>query len=180
MRTSNALSLPLFSEGLRLSSRAWNICTEDVHTQQTYNVAITSLQRRCNVVTLQRRFNDVPATLCVCWVYGTNILIQTQNMSRNSRAKIVCTRRKIAHVEPWTLRSACEFVQSCHTIFYFHMKCLRTMRNILSEDLDQTGWLWSLSWVFFDRTCHFFGFAVTRLKSLIHPLFHFRSNWCRE
>ena len=28
-------------------------------TQQTHNVAITSLQRRCNVVALQRRCNDV-------------------------------------------------------------------------------------------------------------------------
>ena len=28
----------------------------------------TSQQRRCNVVTLQRRYNDVPATFCVCWV----------------------------------------------------------------------------------------------------------------
>ena len=36
-------------------------------TQQTYNVATTSLQRCCNVVTLQRRCKDVVATLCVCW-----------------------------------------------------------------------------------------------------------------
>ena len=29
----------------------------------------TTLQkRRCNVVTMQRRCNDVPARLCVCWV----------------------------------------------------------------------------------------------------------------
>ena len=38
-----------------------------VQSQQTYNVVITSLQRRSNVTTLQRRCNDVVATLCVCW-----------------------------------------------------------------------------------------------------------------
>ena len=61
-------------------------------SQQTHNVATTSLQCRCNVLTLQRRCNDVVAllgwslrrrcnfktlqrhcndvvaTLCVCWV----------------------------------------------------------------------------------------------------------------
>ena len=48
-------------------------CTFIVHhlfegaSQQTHNVATTSLQRRCNVVTLQRRCNDVFARLCVCW-----------------------------------------------------------------------------------------------------------------
>ena len=36
-------------------------------TQQTHNVATTSLQRRCNVMTMQRRFNDVGRTLCVFW-----------------------------------------------------------------------------------------------------------------
>ena len=30
-----------------------------------------SLQRRCNVATLQRRYNDVVATLYVCWVWTT-------------------------------------------------------------------------------------------------------------
>ena len=38
-----------------------------VSTQQTHNVATTSLQRRCNVVTLQWRCKDVVITLCVCW-----------------------------------------------------------------------------------------------------------------
>ena len=33
-------------------------------TQQTHNVSRTSLQRRCNVTTLQRRLNDVIETLC--------------------------------------------------------------------------------------------------------------------
>ena len=31
-------------------------------------------QRRCNVVTLQRRCNDVPATLYVCWVKSHSTL----------------------------------------------------------------------------------------------------------
>ena len=41
-----------------------------------HKVATMSLQYRCNVVTLQQCFNDVPATLCVCWVsvITTNIL----------------------------------------------------------------------------------------------------------
>ena len=38
------------------------------YTHQTHNVAARSLQRRCNVVTLQQRCNGVVATLCVCWV----------------------------------------------------------------------------------------------------------------
>ena len=37
-------------------------------SQQTHNVPSTSLQRRCNVMTLQRRCKDVVATLCACWV----------------------------------------------------------------------------------------------------------------
>ena len=36
-------------------------------SQQTHNISPTSLQRRCNVRTLQRRCNDVVRTLCVCW-----------------------------------------------------------------------------------------------------------------
>ena len=38
------------------------------HSHEIHNVATTSLQRRCNVVTLQRRCKGVPSTLCVCWV----------------------------------------------------------------------------------------------------------------
>ena len=38
-----------------------------IAAQQTHNVITMSLQRRCNVTTLQRRCNDVDATLCVCW-----------------------------------------------------------------------------------------------------------------
>ena len=38
-----------------------------LETKQTHNVLTTSLQRRCEVVMLQRRCNDVVATLCVCW-----------------------------------------------------------------------------------------------------------------
>ena len=41
----------------------------NVYSQQTHNVAGTSLKRCCNVTTLQRRCNDVVATLCVCWVW---------------------------------------------------------------------------------------------------------------
>ena len=37
-------------------------------SKQTHNLATTLLQRRCNVKTLQRRCNDVDATLCVSWV----------------------------------------------------------------------------------------------------------------
>ena len=33
----------------------------------------TSLQRRCNVTTLQRRCKDVDATLCVCWVSNLHV-----------------------------------------------------------------------------------------------------------
>ena len=40
---------------------------ETTRTQQIHNVAVTSLQCRCNVTTLQRRYNDIVATLCVCW-----------------------------------------------------------------------------------------------------------------
>ena len=38
-----------------------------------HNVAGTSLHRRCNVTTLQRRYNDVVATLSVCWVLVTHL-----------------------------------------------------------------------------------------------------------
>ena len=38
------------------------------NTQRHINVFTTSLQRRCNVMTLQRRCNDVVTTLCVCSV----------------------------------------------------------------------------------------------------------------
>ena len=41
--------------------------TEWEMIQQTHNVATKSLQRRCNVTTLQRRCNDVVETLRVCW-----------------------------------------------------------------------------------------------------------------
>ena len=51
-------------------------------SQQTHNVATTSLQRLCNVVTLQRRYNNVPATLCVCWVTALGFLI-TDNMHKD-------------------------------------------------------------------------------------------------
>ena len=37
------------------------------YSQQTHNVETTSLQRRCNVVMLQRRCKDVVSTLCVYW-----------------------------------------------------------------------------------------------------------------
>ena len=46
-----------------------HFCLLFLHTKQTHNVAGTSLKRRCNVTTLQRRCNDVIATLCVCWVH---------------------------------------------------------------------------------------------------------------
>ena len=36
-------------------------------SQQTHNVAGTSLLRRCNVKTLQRPGDDVVATVCICW-----------------------------------------------------------------------------------------------------------------
>ena len=39
-------------------------------SRQTYIAVTTSLECRCNVTTLQRRCNDVVATLCVCWVYS--------------------------------------------------------------------------------------------------------------
>ena len=45
-------------------------------TQQTHNVATTSLQRRCNVTTLQRRCNVVVRRVCVCWVFHTQPLIK--------------------------------------------------------------------------------------------------------
>ena len=41
--------------------------------QQTHNVAGTSLERRCNVTTLQRLCNDVVATLRVCWDGSTSL-----------------------------------------------------------------------------------------------------------
>ena len=41
------------------------------NTQQTYNVASTSLQCRCNVVTLQRRCNDVVCLLGKCYSHAT-------------------------------------------------------------------------------------------------------------
>ena len=41
--------------------------TSEMQSQRTHNIAGTSLPRRCNVTTLQRRCNDVVATLCVCW-----------------------------------------------------------------------------------------------------------------
>ena len=61
---------------IRLSK--WHI------TQQAHNVATTSLQRRCNVMTLQRRCNDVDGTLCVCWedLYAT--LAERMYKSRSS------------------------------------------------------------------------------------------------
>ena len=48
--------------GVIVSSSYYYYC----YFQQTHNVVTTSLQR--NVTTLQRRCNDVEATLCVCWV----------------------------------------------------------------------------------------------------------------
>ena len=44
-----------------------NIYSKEQGTQQTHNVAGTSLQRRCNVLTLRRRCNDIVATVCVYW-----------------------------------------------------------------------------------------------------------------
>ena len=43
---------------------------------QKHIVPTTSLQRRCNVVTLQRRCKDVVATLCVCWGDAKTILTE--------------------------------------------------------------------------------------------------------
>ena len=61
----------------RLAITSWILYPLELVTQQTHNVATTSLQRRCNVTTqqrrcnvttLQRRCNDVVWMLCVCWV----------------------------------------------------------------------------------------------------------------
>ena len=43
-----------------------NVCFHQEVTQQTH-VATTSLQHRCNVTTLQQRYNNVVVTLCVYW-----------------------------------------------------------------------------------------------------------------
>ena len=56
-----------------LSDVAFRIIQDII--QQTHNVTTTSLQRRCNVVTLHRRCNDVPATLCVCWEVPVLVLL---------------------------------------------------------------------------------------------------------
>ena len=53
-------------------------------SQQTHNVASTLLQRRCNVVTLQR----VVTTLCVCWAYNRHIKMY-QLVSRLPHASIL-------------------------------------------------------------------------------------------
>ena len=46
----------------------------------------TSLQHRCNVTTLQRRCNDVVATLCVCWVSYLELCLKGSfAICRNSR-----------------------------------------------------------------------------------------------
>ena len=42
-----------------------------------------------------------------------------------------------------------------------------------SEDSDQTGRMPRLIWVFAERTCHFAGFVVRRLKWLIRLIFTF-------
>ena len=42
-------------------------------SQQTHDVTTTSLQRRCNIMTLQRRCNHVVATLFVCWVLSIGL-----------------------------------------------------------------------------------------------------------
>ena len=47
----------------------YKVVIKAVYTQQSHNVTTTSLQRRCNVMTLQRRCYDVIVTLCVCWVF---------------------------------------------------------------------------------------------------------------
>ena len=52
-----------------MNSFCWIIWSDDMYTQQTHNVLSTSLQHSCNVLTLQRRCNDVGATLCCCWVW---------------------------------------------------------------------------------------------------------------
>ena len=66
------------------------IGTVPATTQQTHDVATTSLQRRCNVVTLQRRCNDVTATLCVCW--GETVspgYMRTVKIQNSQRGNIV-------------------------------------------------------------------------------------------
>ena len=52
-----------------LQQRRYNVAATS--TQQTQNVATTSLQRRCN---MQRRCNDVAT--CVCWVDVVTTLLQ--------------------------------------------------------------------------------------------------------
>ena len=56
------------------------------NSQQTRNVAGTSLQHRCNVRTLQRRCNAVVATLCVCWEYSKLPKFQHKIISHNAVA----------------------------------------------------------------------------------------------
>ena len=51
----------------------------ELTAQQTHNVAGMSLQRRCNVTTLQRRCNDVLATVCACWESFSGILATKQS-----------------------------------------------------------------------------------------------------
>ena len=55
-------------------------------SQQTHNVAIMSLQCRCNIVTLQRRRNDVPAALCNCRA-GSNVLYVTKLTIKKKKKK---------------------------------------------------------------------------------------------
>ena len=57
--------------------RSWSDCgclhvpedtfSRPIHTQQSHSAAGTSLQRRCNVTTLQLRCNDVVATFYISW-----------------------------------------------------------------------------------------------------------------
>ena len=93
----------------------------DLLSQQTHNVLTTTLQRRCNVVTLQRRRNDVVATLCVCLLFRwTAKTLIKQHKSAGELAFAVCicdkdnflTRncRKEAKVPCRSIRS-CKFNQ---------------------------------------------------------------------
>ena len=45
-----------------------NCVSDDVNTQRAHDVYTTSAQRRCNVMTLHRRWGDVVLTSCARWV----------------------------------------------------------------------------------------------------------------
>ena len=114
------------------------VTTPCVSTQQTYNVAATSLQRRCNVVTLQRLCNDVVITLCVCWECALNFISRHPSLSTYTNTHARKWQIIVCNAATSTLHNAFVVLSVDDTRSLYYLEYTRFIFTILGTRCEST------------------------------------------